>query len=153
MNKFKKVGISLLLTLSLGCGIKASDILAPPTIIPDNCKDAYVYKLGIYPNVTSAIELGAIAVLAAMKDSADPMIEACNQAKQYIALGSAKQALDQFVTVMTKGNQYAPAALFAVSQVQDRLKDVVLTQCDKDTLTAMFDRIIGYAQTSKAAIK
>jgi len=150
MKRIKTWGLVGLMTFSLGCGLKASDVLAPPTVIPDYCKDAYVYKLGIYPNVTSALEVGAIAVLAAVEGSADPMIVACKEAKEYIALGSVKLAFDKFAALMTKNNKYAPAALFAISQIQDRFKDLVLTQCDKDTLCAMFDRIMGYAQASKA---
>ena len=137
------------LLFTLGCGLKASDVLQSP-VVPENCKDAYMYKLGLYPNVTSAIEVGAIAVLASVKDSADPMIQVCLKSIELIQLGSAQLALADLVTFFTKNSKYAPAAAFSVSQIQDRLKDVVLTQCDKDTLTAMFNRIIGYAQSAKA---
>jgi hypothetical protein len=150
---FKRVVMGALCLSLVGCGLKASDILAPPSVVPDNCKDAYVYKLGIYPNITSALEVGALAMLASVKDSADPMIVVCEQAKKDIQLGSAKMAMQDLTTLFTKNSKYAPAAAFAVSQIQDRLKDFVLTQCDKDTLTAMFDRIIGYAQASKAEKK
>ena len=150
MRKLYKCVVIGALCLSLfGCGLKASDVLTPPTVIPDNCKDAYVYKLGIYPNMTSALEVGALAVLASVKDSADPMISVCEQAKKDIQLGSAKMAMQDLTLLFTKNSKYAPAAVFVVSQIQDRLKDFVLTQCDKDTLTAMFDRIIEYAQASK----
>lgn len=144
----KFISGALALLLLCGCGVKASDVLQSPTV-PENCKDAYVYKLGLYPNVTSAIEIGAIAVLASVKDSADPMILVCQKAIIEIELGSAKAAFADLLTMFTKDSKYAPAAAFAVSQVQDRLKDVVLTQCDKDTLIGMFNRIIGYAQTTK----
>lgn len=146
---FQRVVLGTLLLSLVGCGLKASDVLQTP-VVPDNCKDAYVYKLGLYPNVTSTIEIGAIAVLASVKDSADPMIAVCIKADELIQMGSAQLAFADLVTLFAKNSKYAPAAAFAVSQIQDRLKDLVLTQCDKDTLTAMFNRIIGYAQSAKA---
>jgi hypothetical protein len=88
-------------------------------------------------------------VLASVKDSADPMIAVCQKAIEEVQLGSAKLALQDLTMLFTKNSKYAPAAAFAVSQIQDRLQDLVLTQCDKDTLSAMFTRIIGYAQASK----
>ena len=148
MKNLKNYAVALILPLVLGCGLKATDVLQTP-VVPDNCKDAYVYKLGLYPNVTSAIEAGSIAVLVSVKDSADPMMLVCQKAIEEIQLGSAKLALADLATLFTQNSKYAPAAGFAMSQIQDRLKDVVLTQCDKDTLTSMFKRIIGYAQASK----
>lgn len=143
--------IPLLFTLT-NCGLKASDVMKSPET-PEYCKDAYVYKLGIYPNVVTAIEIGALAVLSSVKDSADPMIVVSKKAIDEIALGSAQLALADLATLFTKNSKYAPAAAFAVSQIEVRLKDVVLTQCDKDILTAMFNRILTYAQASKAEKK
>jgi hypothetical protein len=153
MKKFKTyITIAIMVFTLGGCGLKSTDLVKPP-VVPDNCKDAYVYKLNLYPNVTSAIEVGAIAVLSSVKDTADPMIMVCLKSIELIQLGSAQLAFADLVTLFTKNSKYAPAAAFAVSQIQDRLKDLVLTQCDKDTLTAMFDRIIGYAQASKVEKK
>ena len=141
--------IGLLLCVQLGCGVKSTDVLKDPTV-PEYCKDAYVYKLGLYPDVTTAIEVGAIAILAAVENSAEPMKAVCYKAIQEIELGSAQLAFADLLTLFTKDSKYAPAAALAVSQIQTRLKDVILTQCDKDTLISMFNRIIGYAQASKA---
>lgn len=152
MNKLVSYIVTASLLLTLGCGVKATDVLQDPSV-PANCKDAYVYKLGLYPDVISAVEVGALAVLMSVKESAEPMEKVCWKAIEEVQLGSAQLALADLTTLFTKNSKYAPAAEFAVSQIQLRLKDVVLTQCDKDTLTAMFQRIIGYAQAAKAEKK